>query len=181
MSELALVLIDVQKGIDDPRMGTRNNPAAEENIAAVLALWRERKLPIVHVQHSSTEPQSPLRPDSPGHDFKSVAVPAGDEPVFEKTVNSAFIGTGLESWLRERKINKLLVVGLTTEHCVSTSVRMADNLGFNVTLVGDATASHGHTGADGGAIKADDVYRINLASLHGEFCTVVTTQSILDS
>ncbi len=181
MSDIALVLIDVQKGIDDPRMGVRNNPRAEENIAALLKLWRERKQPIAHVQHNSTEPDSSLRPDSPGHAFKDAALPLDGEPIFQKTVNSAFIGTNLEDWLRERSINELVVAGMTTDHCVSTSVRMAENLGFTVTLVGDATAAHGHASPDGGTIRADDVYRINLASLHGEFCTVVTTESVLGS
>lgn len=98
----ALLLIDVQQGLDDPRWGERNNPGAERNIAALLAAWRRTHRPVIHVQHMSQEPDSPLRPDRPGNAFKPEAVPHPDEPIFQKTVNSAFIGTALEAHLRAR-------------------------------------------------------------------------------
>ena len=85
----------------------------------------------------------------------------------------------LEQHLRDREITDLVIVGLTTDHCVSTSVRMAANLGFNVRLAGDATATHGRTGPEGTVYTADEMHRINLASLHGEFCEVVATADVI--
>ncbi len=175
----ALLIIDVQQGFDDPMWGERNNPDAEANIALLLKIWRETKRPVIHVQHCSVNPIYPLHPDNPGNAFKPEAMPIDDEPIFQKTVNSAFIGTNLEAYLREQGINDLVIVGLTTNHCVSTSVRMAGNLGFNVLLVSDATATFAKTGPDGRECSAEEIHAVNLASLHEEFCQVVTTLSMM--
>lgn len=179
MNQSVLLLIDIQQGLNDPYWGQRNNPEAEQRMALLLATWRERKWPVIHVQHHSANPQSPLRPDQPGCEFKPEAKPLPDEKVFTKTVNSAFIGTNLEEYLRERGWTSLMIIGLTTDHCVSTSVRMAGNLGFDVQLVGDATATFERKGVDGEMITADEMHNIHLASLHGEFCRVVTTNDVL--
>jgi nicotinamidase-related amidase len=180
METTALLVIDVQKGLDEPSLGPRNNPDAEANIARLLAHWRARQRPVVHVRHDSVEPDSPLRPELPGNAFKDEARPLPGEVQFSKTVNSAFIGTDLEQHLRDRGIDALVVAGLTTEHCVSTSVRMAANLGFEVTLAGDATAAFEHRGPDGRVHSAEDVHAVNIASLQGEFCRVLATDAILN-
>ena len=172
-------MIDVQKGLDDPSWGRRNNPGAESNIVRLLSEWRKREWPVIHVRHCSVRPDSPLRPASPGNDFKEEARPAPGEKQFSKSVNSAFIGTELEPYLRDQDIESLVIVGLTTDHCVSTSVRMAANLGFSVTLISDATAAFEREGYDGRLYSADDIHRINLVSLDSEFCTVRTTDEIL--
>lgn len=181
MSEVALVSIDFQKGFDDPIWGVRNNPAAEEKMASLLSVWREKGLPVIHVQHCSLEENSPLRPDCSGNEFKEEAKPLLGEKVFTKTVNSAFIGTELESYLRENSIESLVIAGLTTDHCVSTSTRMAGNLGFDVTLVSDATATFDRKGKDGTHYSAEQIHRIHLASLNGEFCTVLTCKEVLSA
>ena len=178
-SRAALLLIDVQQGLDDPRWGARNNPDAEQRMVELLAAWRATARPVIHVQHLSLEPHSPLREDAPGHALKPEVLPVGDEPLFQKHVNSAFIGTDLEAHLRGNGIEELVVVGLTTAHCVSTTVRMAANLGFNVTLVSDATATFDADGPDGRHYSADVMHDTALASLHGEFATVRSTTDVL--
>ena len=179
MEKTALLVIDVQKGLDDPSLGERNNPDAEPNIALLLSAWRKSELPIIHIRHCSIEPDSPLRPELPGNEFKQEAQPLPEEQQFHKSVNSAFIGTELENYLNEHGIASLVIVGLTTDHCVSTSTRMASDLGFNVTLISDATAAHERKGHDGAVYSADDIHKINLASLEGEFCTVRSTKEVL--
>jgi nicotinamidase-related amidase len=176
----ALIIIDVQDGLDDPLLGKRNNPDAESNIARLLAVWRTRKYPIYHVQHMSTNPNSPLRPNQPGNAIKQIVAPQADEPIIQKTVNNAFLGTNLEDRLREENIQSVVIVGLTTNHCVSTTARMAGDLGFMTYVVDDATAAHDSRGYDGTYYSAETVHAISLASLQGEFATILKTDQLLD-
>ncbi|GAC1393902.1 MAG: cysteine hydrolase family protein [Vulcanimicrobiaceae bacterium] len=177
----ALLVIDVQQGFDHPKWGRRNNPRAEENIALLLSAWRTTRRPIFHVRHLSTQSGSVFEPGKPGSQIKEIVSPLESEPVIIKHVNSAFIGTDLEPQLRERHISELVVTGLTTDHCVSTTTRMAANLDFEVSLVADATATFERIGPDGLAYSADQIHDIHLASLHGEFATIVNTAEMLRS
>ncbi len=181
MSQTALLLIDLEQGLDvTAYWGERNNPQLEANITALLAHFRVLGRAILHIQHHSQRLQSPLRPGQPGHDFKPEARPLGGEPVFGKVVNSAFIRTGLEVYLRQRGIHRLVVAGLTTDHCVSTTVRMAGNLGFEVWLVGDACATFARRTLQGQTIAAELLHQEHLSSLDGEFCHVISTQTVLE-
>ncbi len=178
----ALVLIDMQKGFWDTHYwGNRNNPYLEKNIERLLVAARESKTPVIHVQHISTEPQSPLNPSRVGVAFMDCALPEKQEPVFTKNVNSAFIGTQLETFLREHRYNDLIFAGLTSDHCVSTSSRMAANLGFKVCLASDATATFDRVGFDGEIFPADLVHRVSLASLNKEFATIMSSNQIIKS
>lgn len=176
----ALLLIDVQKGFQDETFwGKRNNPALEQNISSLLTAFRRHGQTIIHVQHHSTEIGSPLRPGSHGVDFMDFAQPK-NEPVFIKTVNSAFIGTNLETFLKENEIKELVLVGLTSDHCVSTTARMASNLGFKVLIPYEAVAAFDRVGFDGSIYPADLVHQVSLASLHGEFAQVMSFKDIKD-
>ncbi len=177
----ALIVIDVQEGFNEPNYwGKRNNPDAEHNMAQLLWEWRKKQRPIYHIQHMSTNPRSPLRPDQAGNAIKKVVAPLKDEIVIQKTVNSAFIGTDLEARLREIGAESVVIVGLTTNHCVETSARMAGNLGFKTMVVADATATFDRTGHDGAHYPAETVHALSLANLHGEFATIVTTSQLLE-
>ena len=179
MAAPALLIIDVQQGLDDPARGERNNPDAEANIARLLAAWRRHGLPSVHVRHCSVEPDSKLRPELPGNAWKPEVAPRPGEIEITKTTNSAFVGTGLDAKLRADGIDALVVAGLTTDHCVSASVRSAADLGFAVTLVPDACAAFERAGFDGEHYSGEQIHRINLVSLDGEFCRLRNTGAVL--
>jgi nicotinamidase-related amidase len=176
----ALLVIDVQQAFLDPRLGQRNNPQAESNIAQLLEVWRDSGRPIRHVVHDSVEPNSLLRPDSPGNAIQPLASPKDAEPIYRKHVNSAFIGTNLETDLRQEGIDTLVIVGLTTNHCVSTTTRMAGNLGFRTYVVSDATATFARPALDGTPRPAEAVHSAALSDLHQEFATVVDTAEVLE-
>ncbi len=177
----ALLLIDFQKGFLDPFWGARNNPQAEDNALRLIAAFRQHGVPVLHVRHLSRTPGSPL--SGRGTDFKDGFTPAAGEALFEKSVNSAFIGTDLEAKLRAQGITRLVICGLTTPHCVSTTTRMAANLGFAVTLVHDACAAFARNADvsfdNGPAYGADEIHRAALAHLHNEFATVAGTVAVL--
>ncbi|MBE0669941.1 MAG: cysteine hydrolase [Anaerolineales bacterium] len=175
----ALIIIDVQRGFDEPVWGKRNNPQAEDNIAKLLDAWRKHRRPVFHIQHMSLSPASPLNPAYPGNAIKDALQPRAGEPLIQKNVNSAFIGTDLEQQLREIGCNSLVIVGLTTPHCVSTTTRMAGNLGFETYLVSDATAAFELTGHDGWKYSAQEIHVVTLATLNSEFATIVDTASLI--
>jgi nicotinamidase-related amidase len=180
MPDPALILIDVQQGFEDGSWAPRNNPEAEGRIAEALAGWRAAGLPVVHVRHSSPEPDGRFREGTPGFEFKAEAEPLPGERVITKSVNSGFIGTDLEERLRADGIDTVVVAGLTTDHCVSTTVRMAANLGFETWVLGDAMATHDRTGPDGAHIPASVMHETALASLHDEFAEVIDTREALE-
>ncbi|MGV6888080.1 cysteine hydrolase family protein [Rhodophyticola sp. SM2404] len=183
--QAALILIDFQTGFDAPLWGARNNPDAEAKAGALLAHWRKHGAPVLHVRHLSTEPGSPLGAATGGIDFKPEVTPIGGEPVFEKSVNSAFIGTNLEAHLRSNAICDLVICGLTTPHCVSTTTRMAANLGFGVRLAHDACASfavNADTSWQAGLapLEPEAIHQTAISHLHGEFAQAVSVAELLD-
>ena len=136
-------------------------------------------MPVFYIQHCSKVADSPLRPGTPGNEIKDNVAPLSEEPVVRKNVNSAFIGTDLESQLRRKDIGTLVIVGITTDHCVSTTARMAGNMGFDVYVISDATATFDRIGPTGKTYEAEVIHEVNLTSLHNEFATVVDTQDML--
>jgi nicotinamidase-related amidase len=175
----ALIIIDVQQAFNDPKWGQRNNPQAEANIAKLLAGWRATGRPLFHIQHRSARPASLFHPDKAGFAVKPEARPLAGEPVIFKDVNSAFIGTDLEQRLRSAGIGDVVMVGITTDHCVSTSTRMAGNFGFTTHIVSDATATFERTGPDGKHFTAEQMHDTALASLNEEFAKVASTEEVL--
>jgi nicotinamidase-related amidase len=176
----ALIVIDMQNGFDHPRWGARNNPQAEANIVRLLEVWRSTDRPVIFVRHDSKSASAPLHPGQSGNDLKALLERRESEPVIGKTVNSAFIGTDLETRLQAMNAKTLVIVGLTTDHCVSTTTRMAGNLGFETFLVADATATFGKTGFDGRTWSAQELHDSALAQIHEEFCTVLETKTLLE-
>ncbi|KAK1956041.1 putative isochorismatase family hydrolase [Colletotrichum sublineola] len=207
----ALVLIDIQEGFKHPTHwgNSRSTPAFEHNVETILSSCRKynssiqstaapegRPVFIIHVHHHSTSPTSALHPSHylEGSSTPSVAplpfaAPVGLEPVFTKNFNSGFVGTALEATLRSAGIRQLVLVGLTTDHCVSTTARMAANLQVlgddggpdgngegvhGIVLVRDAIATYGKGGFD-----AETVHGVSLASLDGEFAQVASTENLV--
>jgi len=175
----ALIVIDLQKAIDHPSWGERNNHDAEKNVAALLHAWRVSKRPIYHIRHDSTDPASHYRPGQAGNEFKPECKPLDGESVIAKRTNSAFIGTNLESKLRFLQQNLLVISGVITNNSVEATVRMAGNLGFDTFLVEDACFTFARKDWAGQHRTASEVHAMSLANLDGEYCTVIRTVDVL--
>ncbi|MER6850244.1 MULTISPECIES: cysteine hydrolase family protein [Streptomyces] len=183
----ALVVVDVQKGFEELDFwGTRNNPAADDNIAALIDVWQSTGRPVVFVRHDSAKPGSPLRTGYEGNDFKEYVEQrrgkgSGAELLITKTVNSAFLGTpDLGAWLREQGIDQVVLAGIQTNMCVETTARMGGNLGYDVLVAFDATYTFGLEGPFGWRQSADELARASAVSLHGGgFARVVTTGDVV--
>ncbi len=175
----ALIVIDVQNGFDHPSWGKRNNPGAEQQIAKLLTAWRSNGLPIYHVQHASTSSEGFFQEGRHSFEHKELARPLPSEPIYKKSVNSAFIGTNLEQDLRLAGIDTTVVVGLTTNHCVSTTARMSGNLGFKTYVIADATATFDNVAWGGAFRSAEEVHLSALSDLNHEFAEIVNTEEVL--
>ena len=179
----ALILVDIQKGFDNIPYwgGSRNNPEAENNASKLLKLWREKGLPLFHIQHCSSNPNSILHESSPGNAHKDEVRPLPGEIVIKKNVNSSFIGTNLKQLLDDAGIDTVIIAGLTTDHCVSTTTRMAGNYGYNTFLVSDASATFAKKGINDELYDAETLHMVALAQLKDEFATILKTGDVLDA
>lgn len=176
----ALIIVDVQKAFDDKKWGERNNLNAEENISKILQLWREKGWLIIHIQHTSDNPNSLFYPKNEGVAIKEIVEPIDDEVIITKKVNSSFIGTNLEEFLKENEITTVVITGLTTPHCVSTTTRMSGNLGFETYLISDGTAAFGMKDQNDTYYDAVTIHNISLTTLHDEFATILTTEQLIN-
>lgn len=177
----ALVIVDVQNAFGDKKWSNRNNLHAKENISKILRLCRENDWLIIHIQHTSDNPDSLFYPGNNGFSIKEIVKPIEDEVIVKKKVNSSFIGTNLEEYLKVNKISTVVITGLTTPHCVSTTTRMSGNLGFNTYLISDATAAFGLSDHNDNYYNPETIHNVSLATLHDEFATVLTTEQLINN
>ncbi|MDZ4135272.1 MAG: cysteine hydrolase family protein [Paracoccaceae bacterium] len=169
MPQTALLVIDLQMefALRAAAGKPRSTPQAEAEVAGLLALFRARGLPVLHVHHDDPHPKSGFRLGTPGGAVMPCAAPVEGEAVFVKHGSSAFVGTGLADHLHTRGISRLVVVGAAADYCVSSTVRMGSDLGFRMVLVPDAVFGFGTKGPDGQEHDAETVLSVTLGALGG--------------
>lgn len=177
-SPSALIIIDMQKGMATAGQ-PRNNPQAEDRIAALLTAWRLAGRPVVHVRHLSRAPGSPFWPGQAGAEFQPRLAPLPQEHVVDKHVTDAFVHSGLERWLHQRGIRGLVFCGVSTNMSVEATVRTAGCLGFDCRVAADACYCYERPDLDGRARSAEDLHRVALANLHGEYAQVCSAEELL--
>jgi len=175
----ALIPIDVQQAFDHAPWPPRNNPAMEANGLRLLDAWRASGRPLIHAKHDSVVPGSTLAATHPGNALRPGFEPRAGEPLVRKSVNAAFIGTDLDLRLRRQGITTVVLFGISTDMCVSTTARVAANLGYRVLVVADACFCFDQPDGDGGVIPAEQMHRAHLATLRAEFAEVLETEAVI--
>lgn len=173
-----LLPIDMQQGFDHAGTPPRWNRDINANGRALIAAWRAAGRPIIHVRHDSILPGSSLAPGQPGNRHQPGFEPKGDEPLVAKSVNSAFIGTDLDLRLRRLGAKHVVAFGMVTDMCVSTTIRMGANLGWDMILVPDACDTFDLPDGRGGTILAEQVHVAHVATLAYEFCRVMSVAEL---
>ena len=180
-SRTVLLPVDLQLAFDAAPWPPRNNPASDENGLALLAAWRKNGWPVIHVRHDSIVPGSTLGPGMPGHSFRPGFAPREGEALVTKSVNSAFIGTDLDLRLKRLQAEEVVIFGISTDMCVSTTVRTGANMGWRMILAADACFCFDQRDLDGTLIPAETMHRAHLATLAAEFATVLSTAALLEA
>ncbi|OKH89559.1 cysteine hydrolase family protein [Thalassospira sp. TSL5-1] len=177
--ETALIVLDVQKAIDDPKWASKNNPGYVEKIVNLLTAFRAAKLPVIHIRHDEPNPASTYHTSGAGNALKPEVAPLPGEPLIAKSVNCAFIGTELEKNLRDQGITRLIFTGVVIHNSMDASIRVAHCLGFDVILPQDATTAIDVMDAKGVRHDAQTVFDLFAAVLASEYCTLSTSQDII--
>ncbi|MBN9054631.1 MAG: isochorismatase [Shinella sp. 65-6] len=176
-----LIPIDMQQAFDATPWPRRWNDRLDENGLALVTAWRAAGRPIIHVRHDSVERGSSLRPEAPGNALRPGFEPQAGEPLVTKSVNAAFIGTDLDLRLRRLGTDTVVLFGISTDMCVSTSVRVGSNLGYRVILVEDACDCFDLPDGKGGTVPAEEIHHAHVATLRHEFAAVWRTGEVLAS
>jgi nicotinamidase-related amidase len=178
-SNTTLIIIDMQQGMNHPKLGRRNNPDAESQMLALLQAWRQAGRPVIHVRHFSRSPDSVFWPEQSGVEYQPAFMPLPGERELRKQVPDAFSASVLQQWLRDDAITQVVIVGVITNNSVESTARSGGNLGFEVIVPHDACYTFDGADFFGTPRTAEEVHGMSLGNLHGEYATVLATRDLL--
>jgi nicotinamidase-related amidase len=179
MPDTALLIIDIQNDyFPGGAMALEGPDAAAAKAAHALSAFRKQQNPVIHIRHLSTRPGSTFfLPGTKGADIHPSVTPGKDETVVEKNFPNAFRDTTLQKRLEELAVRNLVVAGMMTHMCVDATVRHAADLGYKVTLLGDACATRAQS-FGGESVPARQVHAAFLAALNGFYAKVVRADEL---
>ena len=179
MPDTALLVIDIQNDyFPGGAMELEGADAAGAKAGQAIRHFREKNLPVIHVRHLSVRPGATFfLPGTRGVEIHESVKPLAGEPLVEKNFPNSFRNTGLAALLEKQQIKNLVVAGMMTHMCVDASVRHAADLGYKVTLLGDACATRAQS-YGGEKVPARQVHTAFLAALNGFYAKVVNTHEL---
>jgi nicotinamidase-related amidase len=182
MIKNCLIVIDAQESFRHRQYYTAQDmPAYLAAQNALIAGCVARGVPVVRIFHVDGPAAADnafalesgyVRPIEGLADFAAAAT-------FHKSRHSALVGTGLEVWLRQNQIGKIIVSGIRTEQCCETTTRHASDLGYAVDYVLDATLTWDMQQPDGKTLNAADIKMRTATVLQDRFAQVVTVDTAL--
>lgn len=176
----ALILIDIQNDYFENGTNTLvGSDKAGRNAQHILERFRLKELPVIHIQHIATSPSATFfRPNTVGAEIHNIVAPTAYEKVVVKHFPNSFRETELLDYLKSKSITDLVVCGMMTHMCVDATTRAAKDLGFNITLIGDACATK-DLEIHGEHVAAKDVHNSFLAAMNNTYANVVATEQYL--
>jgi len=175
----ALLIVDIQNDyFPGGRMQLEGSEAASLRAGALLAAFRERRMPIFHIQHVSVRPGATFfLPGTDGIKIHANVAPAGNEPVVQKHFPNAFRETPLLDSLRQSGIQEVVIAGMMTHLCIDATTRAASDLGFKCMLAHDACATRALSFGDT-RVPAEQVHCSFLSALNGAYAAVQATAEL---
>lgn len=175
----ALLLIDIQNDyFPGGAMELAGSSIAGAKAGELLQSFRQKALPIIHIQHISTRPGAGFfLPNSVGVQIHEGVAPTSGEAVFQKNHPNSFHETPLLQHLRDHQLSQLVIAGMMTHMCIDTTTRAAAGLGFQCLLAHDACATRALS-FGGATVSAENVHTAFLAALHGLFAKVLSVEEI---
>jgi nicotinamidase-related amidase len=175
----ALLLIDIQNDyFPNGAMELAGSSEAGVQAARLLQVYRQKSLPVIHVQHISTRKGATFfLPNTKGVQIHEGVTPVEGETVFQKNYPNSFRETRLLEHLREHQVSQLVIAGMMTHMCIDTTTRAAADLGFQCVLAHDACATRALS-FGGATVSAANVQTAFLAALGGLFAKVLSVEEI---
>src|SRR5262245_3924413 len=179
MPDTALLIIDIQNDyFPGGAMELEGSEAAGGKASQALKSFRGKQMPVIHVRHLSIRPGSTFfLPGTKGAEIHASVTPQSGETVIEKNFPNSFRGTTLQKRLEELDVKNLVVAGMMTHMCVDASVRQAADLGYKITLLGDACATRAQS-YGGESVPARQVHAAFLAALNGFYAKVIRADEL---
>jgi nicotinamidase-related amidase len=176
-AQSALLLIDVQQSFEHaPYWSPVDTPRFFERTQALIDGARSKRIPVLQIFHVEESGHFSL---ASGHvkPLSALSIPA--QAVFHKSRHSAFVGSGLPTWLVEHGIRHLLIAGIRTEQCCETTARNAADFGYSVDFVSEATLTFAMKDRYGYRWTADEIRERTELVLEGRFARIVSVEQAL--
>ncbi|MDK1704139.1 cysteine hydrolase family protein [Serratia rubidaea] len=180
----ALIVIDIQneyyagKGFRG-KMVIPDGRAVLENSKKLVDFAHKHHMPVYFVRHVGAKGGPLFAEGSVYAEFHQELQPTAQDAVIAKATPSAFVATDLDAQLKKQGVTTLLVAGLMTHMCVSSTARDAVPLGYSVLIAGDATATRDLDDGVGGVVDHRVLQRAALAGVADVFAEIHSTQDIL--
>jgi nicotinamidase-related amidase len=177
----ALLLLEIQNDyFPNGRIPLDKSLEASAKARDILHSFRDKKKPVIHVQHISTQPDAAyLLPCTKGADFYQAVQPAKGEAIIKKHYPNSFKDTQLLNYLIKNQINHLLICGMITHLTIDATVRAAHDLGFSCTVLEDACAAQ-QLNFNQHIISATDAHHAFMAALQASYAAVINTSAYLE-
>lgn len=176
---IPLVILDVQDAIDQPVWEGKSHPGYLTVIQRLLAHWRLKGWPVVHIKHDEQAPSSTYHVHGPWNAIKQEVAPLAGEAVIVKQQNCAFIGTELDHVLKSMRVERMVLTGVVIHNSMDATVRAGKALGYRIILPSDATTAVPVVSAAGKSWAAATVHELTLAILDGEYAEVMTSDAVM--